>query len=63
LNHARPLLRLLVLGTLLVTEALWACSVPVFRYALEKWPADAYLTTVFHRGPLTAAQAGLAENN
>jgi hypothetical protein len=59
LNHARPLLRLLVLGTLLVTEALWACSVPVFRYALEKWPADAYLATVFHRGPLTAAQETL----
>lgn len=36
-----------------------ACSVPVFRYALEKWPADAYQATVFHRGPLTAAQQAL----
>ena len=37
-----------------------ACSVPVFRYALEKWPADAYPATVFHRGPLTAEQQALA---
>jgi len=29
-----------------------ACSVPVFRYALEFWAADAYELTVFHRGPL-----------
>jgi hypothetical protein len=33
----------------------WACSVPVFRYALERWPADAYQVYVFHRGPLSAA--------
>ena len=30
-----------------------ACDVPVFRYALERWEADAYLVWVFHRGPLT----------
>ncbi len=29
-----------------------ACSVPVFRYALERWPADAYEVVVFHSGPL-----------
>jgi len=29
-----------------------ACSVPVFRYALEEWPPDPYLAVVFHRGPL-----------
>jgi hypothetical protein len=29
-----------------------ACSVPVFRYALERWPADPYEIIVFHRGPL-----------
>jgi hypothetical protein len=30
-----------------------ACSVPVFRYALERWPADPYTVVVFHRGALT----------
>ena len=33
-----------------------ACSVPVFRYALERWQADPYEVFVFHRGPLTAPQ-------
>ena len=27
-----------------------ACDVPVFRYALEQWPADYYQVTVFHQG-------------
>jgi len=31
----------------------WACSVPVFRYALERWPSDPYLVYVFHRGNLS----------
>lgn len=36
-----------------------ACSVPVFRYALEKWFPDHYGMTLFHRGPLTEAQQQL----
>ncbi|MEX2214551.1 MAG: hypothetical protein WD768_10510 [Phycisphaeraceae bacterium] len=34
-----------------------ACNVPVFRYALENWPADAYEVWVFHDQPLTAEQS------
>ena len=34
----------------------WACSVPVFRYALEHWEADPFQAVVFHRGTLTAAE-------
>lgn len=33
-----------------------ACQVPVFRYALERWPADAYGLAVFHNGPLSKEQ-------
>ena len=33
-----------------------ACNVPVFRYALERWPADPYEAVVFHSGPMTAEQ-------
>jgi hypothetical protein len=33
----------------------WACSVPLFRYALERWPPSAYELVVFHRGPLSGA--------
>ena len=29
-----------------------ACSVPVFRYALDWWQADDYRLLLFHRGPL-----------
>lgn len=60
-NHtAGALQRLIVLGAMLPAASIWACSVPVFRYALEKWPADSYQAIVFHRGPLSAAQQGLA---
>ena len=37
-------------------SALWACSVPVFRY-VEHWAADPYQTVVFHRGPFRAHQS------
>ncbi|MFK8114553.1 MAG: hypothetical protein AB8B91_20295 [Rubripirellula sp.] len=30
-----------------------ACQVPVFRYALERWPADNYELVVLHDGPLS----------
>jgi len=29
-----------------------ACSTPVFRYAMERWPADYYEGVVIHKGPL-----------
>lgn len=50
------------LGLLLSLAVVNACSVPVFRYALEKWPADIYPATVFHRGPLTAEQQALVRD-
>lgn len=39
-----------------------ACNVPVFRFALERWRADAYRVTIVRREPLTEAEQGaLAE--
>lgn len=47
-----------VLGVVsLVAATLWACSVPVYRYALERWPPEPYEVYVFHRGPLSGASA------
>lgn len=43
----RSMIRLLVFLLLAATSAV-ACSVPVFRYALEHWPADAYRVTLPH---------------
>ena len=46
-------LAVLAVTALTVTD-LNACSTPVFRYALEKWPADYFPAVVFHRGKLSA---------
>ena len=34
-------------------SVVWACNVPVFRYALEHWHPDAYRAVIFHRGPMS----------
>lgn len=39
--------------------AAYACNVPVFRFALERWRPDPYRLTVFHRGPLADAERAL----
>ena len=39
-----------------------ACSVPVFRYALEHWRPDPYVAFVFHDGDLTPQQQTIAES-
>jgi hypothetical protein len=33
-----------------------ACTIPVFRYALERWESDRFLVIVYHDGQLTAEQ-------
>ncbi len=48
---------ILVVGLVVTcTSCLWACDVPVFRYALEYWPAAPYEVTVLHCAPLSAAE-------
>ncbi len=42
-----------ILCGLFVSPALYACPIPVFRYALEFWEPDAYEAEVVHRGPLS----------
>ena len=54
---------LAVLGCLtLMAARTYACSVPVFRYALERWPVDPYEVIVFHRGDLTAEQKAVVDS-
>jgi hypothetical protein len=50
----------IVIATLWVLAAP-ACNVPVSRYALERWEADPYEITAFHREPLTGQQQALLE--
>ncbi len=40
-------------SSLLLADSLHACAVPVFRYALELWPADSYRIEIVHSDPLT----------
>jgi hypothetical protein len=57
-----PRLLLLVLCSLLLSSApSRACSVPVFRYALERWPAAPYELFLFHQGPLSSQQQALVK--
>jgi hypothetical protein len=59
----KPRLLFLVLASMALCWAVpgWACSVPVFRYALEKWTADSFHAVVFHRGLLSEEQQGLVK--
>ena len=42
-------------------NAVCACSVPVFRYALERFPADRIDFVVYHRGPGTGPAKAAVE--
>ena len=43
---------LILSPSLLIGLPASACSVPVFRYALERWQQSRYELVVYHRGPL-----------
>ena len=44
-----------------VATVAFACSTPVFRYALERWAADPYDVAIVSRGPLSAADRALVD--
>ena len=48
-----------LLISLCLALPLYACSVPVFRYALERWPVDSYRLVIFHQGTLSDTQQDL----
>jgi hypothetical protein len=50
---------LALMAHLLCAGAACACSIPVFRYALERWEPASYELIVFHRGKLSAEQQSL----
>lgn len=49
---------LVLMGSALSCEVT-ACSVPVFRYALERWAPDTFQIRILHDQPLTDAQISL----
>jgi hypothetical protein len=44
-----------LLAFLASMQTLPACSIPVFRFALERWSPDLFEVSVFYRGPLNDA--------
>ncbi|MGE0760274.1 MAG: hypothetical protein AB7F89_13130 [Pirellulaceae bacterium] len=38
-----------------------ACAIPVFRFALERWEADRFQVIVYHREPLSVADAAVVD--
>lgn len=50
---------IIIMG-LLISPA-YACSVPVFQYALAYWPADPYEVIVFHRGILSSEKQAVMD--
>ena len=56
-----PILFLWMILVFLPAAPVMSCNVPVFRYALERWPADAYEVVVFHRGQLSPEDEAVVE--
>jgi hypothetical protein len=54
------LVGMIVVMTIAVSGA-YACNVPVFRFALERWRADAYRVTIVSRGPLSDEERAMLE--
>ncbi|HDY87431.1 MAG TPA: hypothetical protein ENH82_04855, partial [bacterium] len=54
----KSLIKIIIMYTgivfyILNSNPVQSCNVPVFRYALERWPSEPYEVIVFHRGPLS----------
>lgn len=49
------------IALLLSTSSAWSCSVPVFRFALERWLPDPYTLRIVHAGPLEGVHLDLVE--
>ncbi|MDP6545631.1 MAG: hypothetical protein QGH60_16735 [Phycisphaerae bacterium] len=59
-HGALKLVAVLLVGAV-VSAPLTACTVPVFRYALEKWHPGSYHAIVFHRGALSKEKSAVLD--
>src|SRR6266498_2563368 len=48
-------------GFFFAATSLVASNLPLFRFALERWPAENYEVVVFHRGALEGEEQGLVD--
>jgi len=57
----RILITVLISLFVFIPSSAFACSTPVFRYALERWAADYYDAVLLHRGSLSADEQKLLD--
>lgn len=57
-DHIRPIT---VVVCMVIAANAIACSIPVFRYALENWQPDSYVAYVYHHGDLEVKHQGLID--
>lgn len=62
MNWKRRVLLLGLVPMLVLTSALFACQVPVFRFALERWQPDRYQLVVLSAGELSPTHTALLES-
>jgi hypothetical protein len=55
IQRTRVFFSLALVALIVIGAPVHACNVPVFRYALEKWPVDAYEVVIFHDKPTTSS--------
>jgi hypothetical protein len=55
-------IRIAALSMVLLATSAYACNIPVFRYALERWKADTCELFVFHEGPLDEKSKSLVDS-
>ena len=61
MNRQRITITIFTVLFVLVPSSAFACSTPVFRYALERWAADYYEAVYIHRGPLSQGEKQLLD--
>jgi hypothetical protein len=61
MSRQHILITILIVLFVLMPSSVFACSTPVFRYALERWPADYYEAVFIHRGPLMPEEKQLLD--
>ena len=61
MNRRRITITIFTVLFVLVPSSAFACSTPVFRYALERWAADYYEAVYIHRGPLSQDEKQLLD--
>ncbi|MCH8120317.1 MAG: hypothetical protein IIC00_11380 [Planctomycetes bacterium] len=52
---------IVLISLFILASSAFACSIPVFRYAMERWPADYYDAVLIYRGQMTDDQKQLLE--